>query len=48
MQPGETPAEHLHRKHLDDMGANYGRHDDLEEQAYVKDRDGNLRPYNPR
>src|SRR4051812_47407929 len=47
MQPGESPSEHLRRKHNERMGANYGPHDDLEDQAYVRDRDGNLRPYDP-
>jgi hypothetical protein len=47
MRPGETPQEHLRRKHNEDMGGNYGRHEDLRGTAYVRDRTGRLRPYEP-
>lgn len=47
MRSDESQSEYLRRKHNADMGANYGPHDDLQEQAYTKDRHGNLKPYNP-
>lgn len=47
MRPGETPSEHLRRKHNEDMGGNYGRHEHLRGEAYVRGRDGSLRPYDP-
>ena len=46
IRPGETPHEALSRHRREHMGGiNYGPHDDLQEQAYVRDRDGNLVPY---
>lgn len=48
MQAGESMSEYLRRKRNADVGANYGPHHDLTEQAYVKDRHGNLQPYRPR
>ena len=47
IDPNESPSEHLRRKHNEDMGANDGPHDDLGEQAYIRDPDGTLRPYDP-